>query len=1122
MNEKKETEGEKPAVGDKASGAEQAEQVSIKASEKAIAQDAPKAEAREDKRRRPLLTALVVVFVLLVLIPVGGALTLLDRQIRLPDWAEARLEGALARQGTGARVALGEIYLTVDHSLRPWVELRDTAIQDKEGAVLARVGQMRVNLSGRSLLRRVVAAEHIEVTGIVVDLTRNREGAFDLAFSAGDVPVERSISFTDLMKNMDLALATPELSALRTVEARAMTLRYSDLRAERSWTMDGGRVTVVRKGESLRIDTALTLLTGGADAATLEAFYERTLGQHDAEFGINISDLLAQDIATQLPATAFLGALEAPLSGSMRGQVDARGNLDALSASLVIGAGALRPNNNTVPLPFDSARTYFTYDPKAQVLTFDELSVKSAWISGSVEGSALLVWPEGANWPSGLETQFTISALSVETADLLPQPVSIARANAALRFHMRPFALQIGQLELVVDGQPISLRGDVKALPEGWSVGILAEGSDLTVETVMAHWPERAVPKTREWVAANVLGGTLEDVQFYLTAAPGQKPQPHLEFSYEDATVRFLGTMPPITEGYGRATLADKRFAVRLDQGTVTPSVGGPVDAAGTRFEIPLLKPRDPEAFVDLNLEGTVTSMLSLLDSPKLEVMSKANLPVTLADGQASVTGRIDLKLMKNLPKEDLRYDIIGLTRDVRTTKLVPGRTLAAPSLKVHATPGSVVINGKGRFGAVPFDGTFTLAEGKIPRVNAQVELSERTLDELNIDLGDVRITGQGLVQLDLALPKGAPVEFGLKSNLKGLSMGLESLGWSKGKDTAGTLAVSGTINPVRVPRLSFDAAGLLLNGRVDTDAAGKVNKVVFDRVRAGNWLDSPVTLTMNSGSAPPLISLSDGKVDIRKMPKSKPSKKETSPIRLSNMRLQFADTMWLGSANGDLATTGGARGTIEAKMNGNAPLSVRIAPSGPGTALNVTSRDGGDVMRDAGILAHANGGVMQLTMTPVDDAGTYDGVLSISETRVYDAPTVTALLNAMSVVGLLDQMANGGIYFSSVDAKFRLMPKRLILQQASAIGPSMGLSLDGVIDLASKRLDLQGVLSPIYMLNGIGNIFSSRQGEGLFGFNFTLQGPTEAPQVGVNPLSVLTPGMFREIFRRPPPSVTQ
>ena len=60
-------------------------------------------------------------------------------------------------------------------------------------------------------------------------------------------------------------------------------------------------------------------------------------------------------------------------------------------------------------------------------------------------------------------------------------------------------------------------------------------------------------------------------------------------------------------------------------------------------------------------------------------------------------------------------------------------------------------------------------------------------------------------------------------------------------------------------------------------------------------------------------------------------------------------------------------------------------------------------------------------------------------------------------------------------------------------------------------------MISPIYLINGVGSVLT-RPGEGLFGFNYTLRGPVSAPQVGVNPLSILTPGMFREIFRAPPP----
>jgi hypothetical protein len=81
-----------------------------------------------------------------------------------------------------------------------------------------------------------------------------------------------------------------------------------------------------------------------------------------------------------------------------------------------------------------------------------------------------------------------------------------------------------------------------------------------------------------------------------------------------------------------------------------------------------------------------------------------------------------------------------------------------------------------------------------------------------------------------------------------------------------------------------------------------------------------------------------------------------------------------------------------------------------------------------------------------------------------------------------------------------------------------MGISMDGYYFLTEGRMDMQGVVSPIYLLNQVGGILT-RQGEGLVGFNYTLKGPASAPKVSVNPLSLLTPGMFREIFRRPPPA---
>jgi hypothetical protein len=64
----------------------------------------------------------------------------------------------------------------------------------------------------------------------------------------------------------------------------------------------------------------------------------------------------------------------------------------------------------------------------------------------------------------------------------------------------------------------------------------------------------------------------------------------------------------------------------------------------------------------------------------------------------------------------------------------------------------------------------------------------------------------------------------------------------------------------------------------------------------------------------------------------------------------------------------------------------------------------------------------------------------------------------------------------------------------------------------------MEGVVSPLYMINGLAGALFAPRGEGLFGFSYRLTGTAGQSNVTVNPLSILTPGIFREIFRRPPP----
>ena len=115
--------------------------------------------------------------------------------------------------------------------------------------------------------------------------------------------------------------------------------------------------------------------------------------------------------------------------------------------------------------------------------------------------------------------------------------------------------------------------------------------------------------------------------------------------------------------------------------------------------------------------------------------------------------------------------------------------------------------------------------------------------------------------------------------------------------------------------------------------------------------------------------------------------------------------------------------------------------------------------------------------------------------------------------------MNGDGIVFNSAQAEFLMTPNAIEVTKGSAVGASMGVSMAGVYRSDTSALNMTGVVSPIYLLNGIGSILT-RRGEGLFGFAYRLGGTAEAPDVKVNPLSILTPGMFRDLFRAPPPTL--
>jgi hypothetical protein len=1095
-------------------------------------------------RAGALALAVPVVFV------IAAAVLVLGRDVTAPGWVVEEVE-ARAAALTGGDLSVGHIAVTLGRDLHPRVRLSDAVLRDAAGREVARIPSVDALISPRGvLLRRTLLVQRIEVSGAVVDLSRDEDGRVEVAFGAGGAAAGAP-DFAALLGALDRATERAELEALEEISADGVVVNYVDARAGRSWTVDGGRLAVSFGREELEIAADLALMSGLAEPTALSARYVSPRGRAAADLTLTVERAMAADLATQSAALSWLAVIDAPLTASLRATLDDTGALGDVDAELALGRGALRPTPAARPVPFAAARTSLAYDPGVGVLRFDRVEIDSAAGRLEARGRAYLGTMDHG-LPAEIVGQFEVARAEANPGGLYPAPLRVTEASADIRLELAPFRLTVagGRALLAApwsgggDGArddpaaparnpgpvaPVEVLGGARIWtgPEGWHVAVDAQLGALGLRPALAFWPEGWSPGVRGWLDANILGGGMRDAHVAIRVEPGADPRLAADFAVEDAGVRFLSRMPPVEAAAGFVEISGRSFALTLDGGRIIAPAGGALDLAGSTMAIPVMGLRGAPAEFGIEAMGPIPALLSVLDRPPLRLMERVGLASDAGEGMAKVSGRLSVPLMADLAPEAVSYVMGAELTGVEALGLIPDRRLSAARLDVVATPEGLEIAGRAEIDGVPVDGAYRkpFAAGAPGVVEAGVALSAATLETFGIALPEGVVTGTGEGLLTLRMPAGEAPDFSLVSTLQGLRLSLPWIGWGKAADDSGAFEIAGTLGrDPQIDRLSLSAGGLEARGRIDLGPGGTFQAARFERLTVGGWLDAPVTLRSRGAGRPVAVDMPGGRLDMRRATFGAGDAETTGaggPLSIVLDRLQITDTIALTDFAGAFRSEGGLGGSFTALVNDGPEIQGSLVPWQGRTGMRLTSQDGGAVLRAAQLLPNATGGGMELILQPTGGEGTFNGSLRMTDLRIRDAPAMAALLDAVSVVGLLQQLDGQGLSFTEVDARFRMTPEAIMVTAASAVGPSLGVSLDGTYGLSSQVMDFQGVVSPLYLLNGLGAVLT-RPGEGLIGFNFRLGGTVGRPQVQVNPLSVLTPGMFREIFRRPPPQVGQ
>jgi hypothetical protein len=147
-----------------------------------------------------------------------------------------------------------------------------------------------------------------------------------------------------------------------------------------------------------------------------------------------------------------------------------------------------------------------------------------------------------------------------------------------------------------------------------------------------------------------------------------------------------------------------------------------------------------------------------------------------------------------------------------------------------------------------------------------------------------------------------------------------------------------------------------------------------------------------------------------------------------------------------------------------------------------------------------------------------------LTDIVVTDQPFVARLFSAGSLDAPLRLLQGDGISLTAVSMPFSARAKMVMIRDGRAAGSAIGMTFAGTVDRKAERVDLTGSLVPVYGLNSflgavpvLGDLFVSKQGEGIFGLTYAMKGNLNEPILTFNPLSVLTPGIFRRIFEFSP-----
>ena len=741
--------------------------------------------------------------------------------------------------------------------------------------------------------------------------------------------------------------------------------------------------------------------------------------------------------------------------------------------------------------------------------------------------------------------KMTAEAGEIAWPGLYPEPRTFAGLRADLRYRPEERRLAIDALAAEFASTRLAVSGAAVFTQEGTDPHLkLSGGWDaMSMATLLRYWPQDMAASGRAWIARNIPQGHVRDAELHLDLSSENResaPLPasafRLDFRFADLEAHVLRPAPPLLGAGGTARLTADRLTMALESGELD---GLPV----TGSKVILSDLSDPElqwGDVQLRLSGALPEVLRLIDHEPMGYVSAFGMAPGDVEGRVDLDAALRFPLLDNLPLEEVEIDIDADISEFAIPGLREPGGFSDGRLALSVDGESLSARGRGRLSGVPLQLVWREefsppAGAPSSRYDVAAVLSETDLETLAIDPGPY-FAGRMVARMTL-FGNGPELLGGrLEADLAPAELDLGLLGWQKPFGRPASLSFEmdfGAGAAMPVDNVVFQSGEDRFEGSVTVDReTGALRRAGLDRLILGRTTvageirrgaDGGLTIDI-AGSSLDLVPL----LEEMELPKSEPDAPPAPPldVRIAAERGYGLEGVEFRNLNLGLSRAGGfwRRISAYAGLGEESRLSFDLGASRQEglRAISAHADEAGKVFSGLGLFRLLEGGVLDVDghIEGYGNEAVMSGRAHMVDFKLVQTPALAAEIVQEETSRLDEFLGEDGLAFDELVLPFTVGGGIIDLDDGRANGPDIGLTLEGQIDQGFERLNVNGIIVPAYRFNSllgkipiIGRIFTGGSGGGLFALSYRVEGAMDDPEVSIDPLTAILPGILRKPF---------